>query len=106
LRPSSTRTRLVAAGLLCAALRLPALEYGVISDDEAIYDAMAGTLASGGVMYRDAVDHKPPGLAYTYALLHRVAGGDGVRAMALVHLLGLAAAVATLAAADAIAGSN
>jgi len=95
LRPSSTRTRLVAAGLLCAALRLPALEYGVISDDEAIYDAMAGTLASGGVMYRDAVDHKPPGLAYTYALLHRVADGDGVRAMALVHLLGLAAAVAT-----------
>jgi hypothetical protein len=88
---------------LCAALRLPAFEYGVISDDEAIYDAMAGTLASGGVMYRDAVDHKPPGLAYTYAILHRVAGGNGVRAMALVHLLGLAAAVATCLALFGIA---
>jgi hypothetical protein len=103
LKPASTRTRLVAACLLCAALRLPALEYGVISDDEAIYDAMAGTLASGGVMYRDTVDHKPPGLAYTYALLHRVAGGNGARAMALVHLLGLAAAVATCLALFGIA---
>ncbi|GAC1603537.1 MAG: hypothetical protein NVS4B10_16160 [Myxococcales bacterium] len=103
MRLSSARTRLVAACLLCAALRLPAFEYGVISDDEAIYDAMAGTLAEGGVMYRDAVDHKPPGLAYTYALLHRVAGRDEPLAMALVHLLGLFAAVGTCLALYGIA---
>jgi hypothetical protein len=103
LRPFPTRSRLIAACLLCAALRLPAFQYGVISDDEAIYDAMAGTLAAGGVMYRDAVDHKPPGLAYTYAFLRRIAGGNGAGAMALVHLLGLSAAVATCIALFGIA---
>lgn len=103
MRPSSAQARLVAACLICAALRLPAFEYGVISDDEAIYDAMAGSIAAGGVMYRDAVDHKPPGLAYTYALLHRAAGGNGPLAMGLVHLLGLAAAVGTCLALYGIA---
>ena len=80
---------------LCAGLRLPAFRYDVISDDEAIYHAMGRTLAAGGVMYRDAVDHKPPGLAYTYAILQRLAGGHDARAMVLVHLLGLLAAAGT-----------
>jgi hypothetical protein len=80
---------------LCAGLRLPAFRYDVISDDEAIYHAMGRTLAAGGVMYRDAVDHKPPGLAYSYAILQRLAGGNDARAMALVHLLGLLAAAGT-----------
>jgi hypothetical protein len=88
---------------VCVVLRLPAFRYDVISDDEAIYDAMARTLAAGGVMYRDAVDHKPPGLAYSYALLHRLSGGDGALAMALVHLLGMLAAVGTCLALYAIA---
>jgi hypothetical protein len=94
---------LAVACSLCAALRLPSFRYDVISDDEAIYDAMARTIAAGGVMYRDAVDHKPPGLAYTYALLQRAASGDGVIAMGLVHLLGLLAAVGTCLALYAIA---
>lgn len=86
---------LLLACLVAAGLRLPAFRYDVISDDEAIYHAMARTLAQGGVMYREAVDHKPPGLAYTYALAQRLAAGDGARAMALVHLAGLLAAVGT-----------
>ena len=88
---------------ICALLRLPAFRYDVISDDEAIYHAMARTLALGGVMYRDAVDHKPPGLAYTYAFLHWLSPGSGALAMALVHLLGLIAAMGTCLALYAIA---
>jgi hypothetical protein len=100
---SATGFSLAAACAICALLRLPAFRYDVISDDEAIYHAMARTLAAGGVMYRDAVDHKPPGLAYTYALLSRLAPGSGALAMALVHLLGLVAAVGTCLALFAIA---
>jgi hypothetical protein len=86
---------------LTAVLRLPAFRYGVISDDEAIYDAMARVITSGGVMYRDTVDHKPPGLAYTYAAVRAVAPGDW--AMPLVHVLGLGVAAATAAAIYAVA---
>src|ERR1700694_4533950 len=88
LQRRATGVSLAVACAVCVVLRLPAFRYDVISDDEAIYDAMARTLAAGGVMYRDAVDHKPPGLAYTYALLQRLAGGDGVLGMGLVPLLG------------------
>jgi hypothetical protein len=103
LRRPAPGLSLAAACAVCVVLRLPAFRYDVISDDEAIYDAMARTLAAGGVMYRDAVDHKPPGLAYTYAFLHRLAGGDGALAMTLVHLLGVLAAVGTCLALYAIA---
>ncbi len=89
---SSRRPWLACA--LCVALRLPSLRYGTISDDEAIYDAMAQEVLAGGVMYRDTVDHKPPGLVYTYAAVERVAG-KGPRRMAAVHLAGLLAALAT-----------
>ncbi len=80
-------------------LRLPALRYGVLSDDEAIYHAMAAELRAGGVMYQTTVDHKPPGLAYTYAAAERVAVALGGTAeglgMALVHLLGALFAAGT-----------
>ncbi|HET6347014.1 MAG TPA: hypothetical protein VFH51_18910, partial [Myxococcota bacterium] len=75
-------------------LRLPAFAWPAISDDEAIYDAMAHTINAGGVMYRDAVDHKPPGLAYTYALVERWRP-PGLSEMEAVHALGLALALLT-----------
>lgn len=82
---------------LAAILRLPAFAWGVISDDEGIYDAMAQAVRHGGCMYRDVLDHKPPGLVYLYAWVQSLAeaalgprhGMDGV------HALGLLAAVAT-----------
>lgn len=84
---------------LAVLLRLPALRYDVISDDEAIYHAMAMELRAGGVMYRETVDHKPPGLAYSYAAVERLGVALGGTAeglgLDLVHLLGAAAAAAT-----------
>ena len=86
--------------IFVAVLRLPALIWPVISDDEAIYDAMAHVINSGGVMYRDTVDHKPPGLVFIYSLLERpfagmslVAGDQG--GIFAVHLYGILLAVLT-----------
>jgi hypothetical protein len=90
----------VLACLLVAFLHLPAFRYELISDDEAIYDAMAQVVSRGGVMYRDTVDHKPPGLVFTYAGVRRVVehfGGSFAEVLAGVHVLGLLAAVATCA---------
>lgn len=38
-----------------------------LSDDEAIYTVVSRALLDGGTLYRDAVDHKPPGLFLLYA---------------------------------------
>lgn len=86
--------------LACAVLlRLPALRYDVLSDDEAIYHAMAMELRQGGVEYRETVDHKPPGLASTYAAVEQLAVALGGTAEGLgldfVHLLGALASAAT-----------
>jgi len=90
----SRATWLITACVACMLLRGPAFRYGVISDDEAIYDTMAQEILAGGVMYQSTVDHKPPGLVYTYAWLERLAG-NGEHRMAMVHLFGVLAALGT-----------
>jgi len=90
----SRATWLIAACIACILLRGPAFRYGVISDDEAIYDTMAQDILAGGVMYHSTIDHKPPGLVYTYAGLERFAG-NGQHRMAMVHLFGVLAAIGT-----------
>ena len=55
-------------------LRVPALNDHFYSNDEATYSAMAAKLASGGAMYVDAVDHKPPGIVWLYAGVFRAGG--------------------------------
>lgn len=86
---------LAGALLLTVFLRLPAFCWPVISDDEAIYDAMAQVVNQGGVMYRDVVDHKPPGLVYTYALVERLAGTGPSAGINAVHALGVLLALLT-----------
>ena len=56
------------------ALRLPALNDRFYSNDEATYSAIGAKLVSGGTMYVDAVDHKPPGIAWLYASTFRAGG--------------------------------
>jgi hypothetical protein len=96
------RAGLLLACVVCVATRLPAFRGGALSDDEAIYATMAKEIVAGGVMYREAVDHKPPGLAYTYAAMQAIAGDAG--AWTAVHLLGLLAALGTIVALFGIAG--
>lgn len=93
----SKRLLLTCVMLLTVGLRVPAFAWSAISDDEAIYDATAMQLVRGGVMYRDAIDHKPPGLAYSYAWLYRLLPRDAGAKVRLdaVHALGAAAALGT-----------
>ncbi len=97
---------LAAVCLVAVALRVPTFRYSLVSDDEAIYDAMAQVVVRGGTMYRDTVDHKPPGLAYTYSAVHALIthlGGSFGAVMASVHVLGIAVVVLTCVALHAVA---
>ena len=103
-RPWSAQHQLWAALGLALLVRLPGLMWPVISDDEAIYDTMAQVVQHGGAMYVDTVDHKPPGLVYTYSALQAAGAwlvgtplGTHAR-MAIVHLAGALAAMGTAAA--------
>lgn len=106
---ASRRRRLPGLGTACliaVGLRLPTLRYPLVSDDEAIYDAMAQVVVRGGTMYRDTVDHKPPGLTYTYSAVRELVthlGGSFGAVMASVHLLGIAVVVLTCITLHAIA---
>ena len=85
---------LVAACVACILLRGPAFRYGAISDDEAIYDTMAQEIVAGGVLYKHTVDHKPPGVVYTYAALESLSG-NGRHRIAFVHLFGILVVLGT-----------
>ena len=78
--------------LAAIAVRLPAFMDRFYSNDEATYSALAAKLLSGGRMYVDAVDHKPPGIAMLYAAVFRVAG---LYHMLPVRLVLVAAVTAT-----------
>jgi hypothetical protein len=91
----------LAIAIVAFALRLPAIHDRFYSNDEATYSAIAAKLLSGGTMYVDAVDHKPPGIAWLYAGAFYLTGAyhlRGVRVLlaATVALTGIA--VAELAA--------
>ena len=98
--PLGSRGGAALSCLVVGLLHLPAFRYELISDDEAIYDAMGQVVSRGGVMYRDTVDHKPPGLVFTYATVRHTVehfGGSFSQVLAGVHALGLVAAVITCA---------
>jgi MFS family permease len=52
--------------VLTMAVRAPAIRDRFYSNDEATYSALAAKLLTGGTMYVEAVDHKPPGIAWLY----------------------------------------
>jgi len=58
--------------VLTVALRAPAICDRFYSNDEATYSALASKLLTGGSMYTDAVDHKPPGIVWLYAGVFRL----------------------------------
>lgn len=89
--------RLGIALFLIAILRIPAFRWQVISDDEAIYHSMARLISQGGIVYRDAVDHKPPGLVYFYSVVERfsTSGFPGFHAIDSVHFAGMLLALLT-----------
>src|SRR5204863_6486809 len=67
-------------------LRAPTLLPSLYTTDEAYYGTIANNVLDGGVVYRTAVDTKPPGMYYIYAGVFRVAGKNNLFA---VHLLAI-----------------
>ena len=68
--------------LLSAALRVPTFGNHVFNTDEAYLATEAQVIESGGHLYVDAVDRKPPIVPYVYAATFEVVGSDdlaGVR---------------------------
>jgi len=91
---TTSRTWLVVIAVAFA-LRLPAFNDRFYSNDEATYSAIAAKLVSGGTMYADAVDHKPPGIAWLYTGMFRIGGLYHLRPIrlllaAIVALTGIA----------------
>src|SRR5262249_57944141 len=83
----------LAIALVAAVDRLPAFLRPLLDDDEAQYAAIAELVRAGGRLYADGgVDNKPPGIYWTYAAVFDVAGRY---AMWAIHLVALAAVIAT-----------
>lgn len=84
---------LLAAALL---LRLPIFFYPFFNGDEATYAALANALLDGHLLYVGAVDHKPPGIAASYALILGLFGRFQLDAVHLVAILVVAATAGLL----------
>ncbi len=61
--------------LLTMIMRFPAFISPKAIDDERIYSAVAIEMINGGLMYKDAVERKPPMLFWTYQAILEI-GGD------------------------------
>ncbi len=69
---------------LCMVLRFVPFVRPCMSDDEATYAVVAREMIAGRVLYRDVVDHKPPGIYLVNAATQALGGPIG--GMALLHL--------------------
>ena len=104
LKPFTASVRIVERGgyrawlffaLVTVALRLPIFFLPFFTKDEATYSALAAKLLSGALFYVGAVDHKPPGIALTYAFVFWLAGRYRLVFVRLV-LLGVVVATSVL----------
>lgn len=85
------------AGMVGICLALPLLWYDFWFD-QGVFATIADTLLRGGVAYRDAWEHKPPGIFYIYAAAFALLGRDiwavrglemlaiGISSAGLMHL--------------------
>jgi branched-subunit amino acid transport protein AzlD len=93
----SRRTALALLGL-CIALRAVSLVRPCLSDDEAIYATVAREMLTGHELYRDVVDHKPPGIYLVYAATQAIGGPVGGMLVLHALLIGVVFATALLLA--------
>ncbi|MBM4361031.1 MAG: hypothetical protein FJ096_23275, partial [Deltaproteobacteria bacterium] len=102
--PSSTsvpaRERLLRllclAVIVAGALQIALYRHG---RDQGIYALVARTVLEGGMPYRDAFDFKPPGIFVVYAVARLLSGSAqwGIRAVEVLGLAGMVAAMVSLA---------
>ncbi len=78
--------------LVALVTRAPVFLHPFLSGDEATYAALANAMLDGRWLYVDAVDHKPPLIAATYAVMLGICGRYDLQA---VHLISIGVVVAT-----------
>jgi len=77
-------------------MRAPALIYPHPIDDEAVYSVVAEEMLHGGLMYRDAVERKPPLLFWTYEAIFDATTPSNWTALHITATVWLAATMAGL----------
>lgn len=75
--------------LLAFALRM-AFVHEPLERDEGLYAYIGQVILDGGLPYRDAIDHKPPGVHYLYALMIMAGGATPLAIRLLTALYSLA----------------
>ncbi len=83
----TSRRTLWLALILAAVLRLPSLPVSLWNIDEANMAAAADIVVSGGVYFKDAVDHRGPLTPYVYAGVFSVFGRYNMPALRFLLLL-------------------
>jgi 4-amino-4-deoxy-L-arabinose transferase-like glycosyltransferase len=74
--PKNKRGWIFLIALAAIVLRSPAYFNPIIDEDEAWYATAARVINNGGLLYRDAVDLKPPLIFYFYACSFAIFGDD------------------------------
>lgn len=77
---------------LVVILRSPTLLPSMFNADEGYYGTIAEEILDGGIVYRTAVDTKPPGMYYIYTGVFELAGRNNLLA---VHILAIVVVAAT-----------
>lgn len=91
---SDSRSRTAWLLFLAAAaffLRGPVFVYPFFNGDEATYSAIAASILDGNLLYVSVVDHKPPLIYLTYALVFWLAGSASVAAAKAASILSVLA---------------
>lgn len=95
----ANRRRLVVAVLvLTALLRLPAFFVDVFNSDETFLATQAQVIRTGGSLYEDATDRKPPLVPYLYAATFATVDSTALWSVRVVAMLAVALTALLLAA--------
>ena len=79
--------------LIGVTLRLAVFSHPIQDEDESLYATVAHTILDGGQPYRDALEHKPPGIFYLYTGVFWLFGRghmDAVHGVTILWVLGTA----------------
>ena len=75
-------------GILILTITIP-IYFLFFPSDEKTYSAIAQKILSGGILYKNAVDSKPPLIYYTYALIYKVFGSGNLLALKVTAIITL-----------------
>jgi 4-amino-4-deoxy-L-arabinose transferase-like glycosyltransferase len=99
------RELIILAGILILAFILRmAFVHEPLERDEGLYAYIGQVILDGGLPYRDAIDHKPPGVHYLYALMIMAGGATPLAIRLLTGFYSLATVFIVYRTARLLAG--